>query len=171
MLHSGGLGLVDWDPTTVPTTSGSVSSFDPGDEPITDNIDGVGTFFIKKDRVCRKRRREFQALCKSQKAKIVRAAYSVLESVCETFCPNERMALLDAVLTSHKAYRARLYPSYHEAAVATSGGGEAREDEAASLTHQAWRGGAGPASPGDAGDGGRGTREQQQPPGRRQQWQ
>jgi len=65
----------------------------------------MGTFFLRLDRVCRKRRRPFSKLGRSQKAKVIKTAYTVIESVCDTFCPGQRMELLDAIVLAHRTYR------------------------------------------------------------------
>jgi hypothetical protein len=75
------------------------------DEPITDNIPGLGTFILRRDRNARKRRRDFINLGRSQRAKVVKMAYRVVESVCDTFCPGEKLELLDALVNVQKTYR------------------------------------------------------------------
>lgn len=75
-------------------------SYDIIDEQTYDRIPGVGTFFLRKDKNCRKRRRDFEDLGRSQRAKVIKTAYDVIESVCDVFCPGEKMDLL--VRTNNK---------------------------------------------------------------------
>lgn len=77
------------------------------DEALSDNIPGLGRFYVRKDKLPRKRRRDFVNLGRSQRAAIVRTAYGVIERVCDVFCPGERMELLDAIADIHPTYRRR----------------------------------------------------------------
>jgi len=75
-----------------------------GNEPLV-AVPGLGTFFLRKARVCRKRRRAFVELAKSQKAKVIKMAHTVIASICNEFCPGERMELLDQVVATHRHVR------------------------------------------------------------------
>ena len=96
-IGGGGIALV-------PGSRGE-SAFGPGDEPLSEMIPGVGTFFLRKDRVSRKRRRAFVDLGRSQQAKVKKLAHTVIAAICGTFCPNGRMDLLDEVVNAHRVLR------------------------------------------------------------------
>ena len=88
--------------TPRPSTPGQ-SSFNSGDRPISQDIPGLGTFFLRRDRYLCKRRRPFVKLGRSQRAKVTRLAYLAVESVCDAFCPGQGMDLLDAIVDLHRA--------------------------------------------------------------------
>jgi hypothetical protein len=75
------------------------------DQALSDHIPGLGTFILRRDKNSRKRRREFVNLGRSQKAKVVKTAYKVMESICEAFCPGEKLELFDALAGMHNSCR------------------------------------------------------------------
>lgn len=68
---------------------------------------GLGMFLFRRDKHSRKRRAEFLQLGRSQKAKIVKLTYEIIENVCAKVCPGGQGDLLDSIARIHKTYRRR----------------------------------------------------------------
>lgn len=74
------------------------------DQEIYHPIPGVGTFFLRRDKNFRTRRREFENLGRSQRAKVIKSAYTVIQAVCNVFCPGENMELLECIAQIQKNF-------------------------------------------------------------------
>ena len=111
-------------PTPIEATSTSSSSSSPpfasSDRPIFENIPGVGTLFLRRDRFMCKRRRAFSDLGRSQRAKVARLAHLAIESVCDALCPGHSMDLLDAIIEVHQEARQQQQQQQQDILTSTS---------------------------------------------------
>ena len=64
-----------------------------------------GSFWLRKDRYFRGRRSSFTQLARSQRARVVKATYELLQAVGEEFSPGTRLHLLDRVFEHHAELR------------------------------------------------------------------
>ncbi len=64
-----------------------------------------GSFWLHKDRYFRKRRCAFVYLARSQRARVIKATYELLQAVGEEFSPGTRLDLLDRVFKHHLTLR------------------------------------------------------------------
>ena len=64
-----------------------------------------GSFWLHKDRYFRKRRCAFVYLARSQRARVIKATYELLQAVGEEFSPGTRLDLLDRVFKHHTTLR------------------------------------------------------------------
>ena len=61
-----------------------------------------GSFWLQKDKYTRKRRCPFNQLARSQRARVIKAAYELVQAVGEVFCPGgRRLELLDLCFAHH----------------------------------------------------------------------
>ena len=64
-----------------------------------------GSFWLHKDRYFRRRRSSFTLLARSQRARVIKATYELLQAVGEEFSPGTRLDLLDRVFKHHLTLR------------------------------------------------------------------
>ena len=64
-----------------------------------------GSFWLRKDRYFRRRRSSFTQLARSQRARVIKATYELLQAVGEEFSPGTRLHLMDRVFEHHTNLR------------------------------------------------------------------
>ena len=77
----------------------------PNDQQLSENIPGMGSFWLRPDSVHPRVRFNFLEMEASAKEELVNHAYQISQAVCDMFCPGDKMELMDAVVDSHKTYR------------------------------------------------------------------
>jgi hypothetical protein len=64
-----------------------------------------GSFWLGKDKYFRRRRSSFTLLARSQRARVIKATYELIQAVGEEFSPGTRLDLLDRVFKHHATLR------------------------------------------------------------------